>query len=1316
MKRVLLILAPLILGFALFLGALEYFQPEIETFLTKEIRALSNRFTQVEITAEHVHFNFFPPAVSVENIQIAAKNPEVFGFDQLGIDSLEASLDFLQLLVGRIGISTLTLNNPEINLNLDTFLKESPNPKKQLNLNPLFEQLKILPIHRISIVDLSAQISSKKLKLDISLGESNALLINTGDSIILETELDAENVSYENLKDSAHLRMGAVLRRNEIEIPQFHLSTLSAEFITTGRFTHIEEPLENLMAQLNFNVSTDLSLLGAKLKNEFKIPDMSGKVVLKTELSLENNSIKTGNFEIHSEQLKVTQFQIGKVEFLGHWKDDKLSSELFQITNEAALVDFPGLEINWAWRDSKPSLSLKTKLKSEMLDLNQLLQNLGVGNLPVELIVDGELQCGGPIFPDPSVTCQGGIHSDMLEVRTGSDDVIVQLGEALVNGTVNIDKERVQYQANLKIGDSEGKSDGHISFADGFDISYDSPEVDFKNLDNLANLRLEGKAKLSGRTTGDSHQAVFYIDADAKDIWFENFYLGNPRLTARYKSGTLHFEKISSNINSSRIRADVEVNLNKNTIAITGESLDFEVVDGLAAFQRKVTLPIEATGSGDIHVKAWGPLDFAHLSYDFSATLQKGVLAGENYDSISTKIKSREGEVKLEQFHLQKGQGQILGQGVAHPNGTAELSLETLGMLIEESDNVARLSQNISGQWSSKLKFTGRILSPEIQLASDIKNLVVEDQELPSSQAQMTFNSHGVSGKADLFEGRLVSNFKLPFSDQDPFSFEASSRNWNFTTIFTLIGGAQILSDYQSSLTGDVHLQAEKGGFFAASGEGTIIRAELHRKNLRLINPGPMELKMEKGQLTLSNFRVSDENSYLEVSSNKSTKNSLNLKAKANLQLHIMQIFFPFLDELSGTANVQTSISGRFDKPEILGTGSLDNGFIKLKAFPHAFEKVTARAQFSQTKVIVSDVKGALAGGSFSGEGNLSIVALQNLPMVFKSHFDNVTVNVPENIRSSGSGDIVISGSWFPFTLSGNYHVNNGLVTKEFTDGNIGQNTKQSSYLPKMLLQSAFDPLTLNLQVILENPLPVKNSLMDGSVNGSIYLKGSPSSPNISGKIGIEHGAKISFRDKSFDVASGVVNFNDPKEINPEFFITAQAHVLDYDVNLTLQGNAKNPVVRLDSLPPLPYQDIVSLLALGITSGNLDDNGATQRRDSNALATQAMAAGINEISKNAQRAWDVNVQVTSQYDDTKNMSIQKYTISRKITDNVVLYGTQNTGDLESQYVQLKYKLNSNLSLSTSYENVEAAQSGTSTQAEPTGKILGIDLEFKQEFK
>jgi hypothetical protein len=71
-----------------------------------------------------------------------------------------------------------------------------------------------------------------------------------------------------------------------------------------------------------------------------------------------------------------------------------------------------------------------------------------------------------------------------------------------------------------------------------------------------------------------------------------------------------------------------------------------------------------------------------------------------------------------------------------------------------------------------------------------------------------------------------------------------------------------------------------------------------------------------------------------------------------------------------------------------------------------------------------------LAGLEFQGK--------KQVPVNVTGSFDRITLNLPDKVRSSGSGNFTFTGSWFPFLLKGNYNVREGLFAMELDAGGAG--------------------------------------------------------------------------------------------------------------------------------------------------------------------------------------------------------------------------------------------------------------------------------------
>src|SRR5690606_4549186 len=104
---------------------------------------------------------------------------------------------------------------------------------------------------------------------------------------------------------------------------------------------------------------------------------------------------------------------------------------------------------------------------------------------------------------------------------------------------------------------------------------------------------------------------------------------------------------------------------------------------------------------------------------------------------------------------------------------------------------------------------------------------------------------------------------------------------------------------------------------------------------------------------------------------------------------------------------------------------------------------------FSQTRILLQNIKGFLGGGSFSGEGNVLIKGINDIPTMVRLRAEGLSLNVPDKVKTQGSANLTFSGNWFPFTLGGTYNVSSGLFEKEFTEGPTSAvQVRESIYLP----------------------------------------------------------------------------------------------------------------------------------------------------------------------------------------------------------------------------------------------------------------------------
>lgn len=1295
-------------------------QEGLEIWGLAQIQGAVSEHSPVEMACDNLDISWIPVKASLKNVRVRAKNPEALGFTMARAGLVEARLDFLQLLTGRLALSVVLLEDVSADVDLDPHLQGS-GPTPEIPWDQIFQIADQLPVRSLAVRNVNLGLHSKKTDFDVDIKDLAARVTLRSNRISMELQSAESTARFRDLSSPWTLGAQALITPTEIEITQFRLVADRQNIDASGMLTDTRELLRAPKGQLQIDSKLSLPEIRAALPPAFGVPDLLGEVDLGASLELRGTKLPIGHFKLSTRGVFIHESEIGAVEAQGKFDGRSLELPSLVITQTAGRAELIGGRAEFAETNPLDAVVVKGKVKTQDLSLHKLLKGIGVGELPLEVLIGGELDCGGPALPKPLIVCVGTASGRDLQVdieEKGKVQPLVKLKEFTADGGVQITDESVTYQAKAKVGQDTGTSSGLISFAQGFVIQYDTQAVRLDHVKEIAGLKIEGLAGISGSTRGDSNAATFEMKVRGRDLYFEDFFLGDAEGKIRYEKGKLFFEDLQGRIAESPYRADIEANLVKGRLKVSGDSPQLRIEDLFSVFPRIFTVPVSLTGNAAVHAEVEGPFQLGKLSYHLQAKIPHLAAAGEIFKDGEIEIRSIDGEVKSEKAFFRKGSQTITARGEGHPNGQVDISIVGNQLLMEESELVTSLGANISGFMDLGVQITGFILDPEVNIQTQLGQMIIEDQEFPPSAASMMLNRRKLEGSVRLFAGRLYGDVTLPMEDNQPFRVKLQASDWNFATLATLIGGGPLLSEYESSLSGDLSLTSDRGGFFAATGQGTIQSFSLRRGTQVLANRLPMRFNMQNGVASFENFRVEGNNEFVSVSGTGISRDSLRLKIDGDLSLRILQIFAPFLEEIGGNGRINASVSGSLLKPEILGSAFLTDGFARIRGFPHALERASAEVQFSASRISITDIKASMAGGTVRGEGSIMLLGPRNIPVNIQARGEGMTLNIPDKIQTTGDADLTFAGNWFPYTLAGTYRVYGGLFSKELDDASATQTVAQSFYLPKLIRQNAFEPVQFDLAVDLVRPIQLKSTLIEGQATGNLQIRGTPRVPLMQGVVNIPSGAKVTFRDKIFDLNSATLKFTDPKEINPELFVSARARVNEFDISLLVQGTAKSPLIRMSSTPPLPESDIITLLALGVTSQKLEKQIQSREQES---STQNELIGILSQAlppaKTLQKQLGVSLQVTSQYDDTKNIAVQKITLSRQINDRVNAAVSQSRGEANSTEAKVQYYFNPNLSAVGTWEGRERYE-GTSINAQDSRSesIFGIDLEFKKEFK
>lgn len=1321
MKRVFWILITPTLAFLILWALGNWFLiPQLEKWALNELQSYSKQSLPVEIQAERLHLRILRPSVALENIRIRPKGDFAEVTEEIRVASARVNLDFITLLGGRVNLSALIIDAPEARLNIDSLLSKDTKPKP-LPMDEIFSITEKLPLQKILLHNIHVLVESNKLGFKVEAQNGALLLTNMGKNITAKIDTPLLQIALTDVGQfSGSLDSHLYLTRQSLRILQLGVRLDDSEFLGRGELTDFKNITIKPTGVVNLTAKIAIADIYKELKKfkpTMKIPTLSGELNTDIEAHFQGENQFRGKADISTKALIVDKFELGDAHIQGEFKNRLISFSEVNVSHPAGTASLNKSQINL-----EDDFAFKSTVKIDSLDLQKLFKSLDLASIPVGLQAKGHFPCSGHIKPSFSLTCEDAeiIGSD-LWVKSENNkkgNELVNIKSMTARGAMTVSTQAVSYDAALTMGDSTGNSDGVIDFDKGFKINYKTKKLDFKNIQNLAQLKMEGNASIEGSTEGNSHTATFDMAVNARDFIFENYNLGNIISNIKLRKGHLLFEELAGAQNKTQYIGDLDVDLVNSRLIGTFSIPSAELADVTKIFERIYKFPLDIQGSGAARAHVEGPLNFWKLNYKLESSFKSVSANGESFDQLHFNVDATNGNIKAQKVQLLKNASSVNVMGGISSDQIMNLVVDAKNWKLEESDIISGISSNIYGNANASAEIKDHTSNPHVLIKGAITDTVLEDQEIPNSNFVLKLDKRSMAGQVSLFGDKVTGDFQLPYeSGSSPLLLKMKTNNWNFSTLLALIGGANLASEYDSSMTSVIDLKSESGDIFKSTGKITLQNFMLKRGSLSLANSGPIELQTDNGLTTIKNFNLRGPHNSVQIQGSNFTSERLNLAINAKADLRLLQIFMPFLDDLGGPLSVQANVTGRITKPEILGSASLSNAYVKLKGFPHPLERLSAEVSFSQSKIIISSIQGQLAGGSVTGEGSVIINGIRDLPTSIRAHAENISLVVPDRVRTNGNADLLFSGRWFPFTLSGTYRVFGGIFEKEFVEGGDSVvNVRQSAYLPKVLRESQFEPVLLDLQIILDKPLQVKNSLFDGTASGHVQVKGAPSNPILVGRVTTEKKSRLIFKDRVFDIQNGTVEFNDPNEINPNLYVTATSRVNEYDLTLLAQGSAKNLTIKMSSVPPLSEQDIVSLIALGVTSASMQStaqNKAVQEQAGLEVGGAVLAKPINKQLE----ATGFNLSVTSQYDSTRNISVPKITLSRKMTDKVKLSGSRQVGDVTGYDVKLEYLLNPNWTAVGSFENKSLYDNNTlQNTPQESESIFGLDLEFKREFK
>ena len=312
----------------------------------------------------------------------------------------------------------------------------------------------------------------------------------------------------------------------------------------------------------------------------------------------------------------------------------------------------------------------------------------------------------------------------------------------------------------------------------------------------------------------------------------------------------------------------------------------------------------------------------------------------------------------------------------------------------------------------------------------------------------------------------------------------------------------------------------------------------------------------------------------------------------------------PAIESISGTIGIDADVSGTISAPEISGSGILDVDRLRLaNRNAPSFYDIDLAARFAENRVTVDRLHAIVAGGVVDGGGSATFAPGEEPTFDFSLTGSEVLVVRTPDVNVRTDVDIQLVGSFSQARLSGELGITNSRFFKNFDLFPIGLPARNKSVLPTVervprgggpavadldfgVKIEPFSNWPVDLRIYTKNPFLIRGNLAESALETDLLIGGTLGSLSPNGYLEIAEG-ELDLPFSEIDVEVGRVVFTPSTGFNGTIELKAAAKADQYRINAYVYNRVLSPKWVLSSIPPMPSEDIMTLLATGTTRDDL---------------------------------------------------------------------------------------------------------------------------------
>jgi translocation and assembly module TamB len=608
----------------------------------------------------------------------------------------------------------------------------------------------------------------------------------------------------------------------------------------------------------------------------------------------------------------------------------------------------------------------------------------------------------------------------------------------------------------------------------------------------------------------------------------------------------------------------------------------------------------------------------------------------------------------------------------------------------------------LGGQISFRLKSSGPVSQPVAEGSFRVVDLNVENEVIGSFEANL--NSDGKVAQLKLSsamsEGAIGGGLTLGLTEPFAVSGKISIKNMNLDPY---VLSALHVKKFEGHATadGDISLNGDFEHPENVVVDGNFTRLVLTYSGVQLGNSGPIHLTSTRDSLKIQSAALKgpDTNAQLKGSIQFTGRRTVSLQLNGSVALQLFSGYIPDVD-MAGHADINASLEGTLDRPRIVGRVKLNNVSARSPDFPTGLSNLNGDLVFDANRLFFENLKGEAGGGILALSGSVNY---SDKPVRYDitAKTDRLRIRYPEGISWLAGGSLRLTGTPDGGLLTGKVVIQRVTLT----EGLESAGSLVSTASPSGPSNSSF---LRNLRFDVEaSSSPDARMEWPGAhleAEANLRVRGTAEHPILLGHIHVISG-DLYFRDNHYRVTRGDLNFANPFRLDPVINVEATTNIQQYEITLNFSGQASKMSLSYRSDPPLPGNDIITLLALGQTNSEVAMRTATATQSGTSGASALLSEAISsQLGGRVERLFgitrfrvDPGLAGVGTSGSGQNAAA-RVTVEQQVSQNLNVTYVSNVSSTQQQVIQVEYNVTRTISVVALRD-----QNGT----------FGVDIKFKK---